>query len=100
MVYKLIFTDRTKQDYYGILNYLVENWGTSSAQKFREKLRKRLKRISNMPTSGTIHFIDGKAYREMPVTKQNTLIYSIGNWEVTILKIFDTRQHPDKRYNF
>jgi plasmid stabilization system protein ParE len=100
MVYDIVLTPQTKQDYRRIIIYLIENWGMSSALKFRKKLRKKLKGIIYMPTIGTIHCVGEEIYRELPVTKQNTLIYSIGNWEVTILKIFDTRQHPDKRYNF
>ncbi|MDR2843325.1 MAG: type II toxin-antitoxin system RelE/ParE family toxin [Candidatus Symbiothrix sp.] len=100
MQFDVIFSDQVEKDLIKIIDYLVDNWGTNSAAKFEKRAKQVFISISKMPCIGTKHINRKKVFRELPITKQNTLIYTIEGEKVFLAKIFDNRQHPDKKYNF
>ncbi|GHT39792.1 hypothetical protein FACS189437_04190 [Bacteroidia bacterium] len=100
MDFNLYLSDQYRIDYHRITDYLFITWGVKSVVKFEKIVQKILLRISQMPTIGTEVIVNERVLREISLTKQNKLIYEIKETQVILIKIFDTRQHPDKRYNF
>jgi plasmid stabilization system protein ParE len=49
MSYSVIWSEQAEKDFSSILDYLLENWGTVSAQKFQTKINKQIQLISNFP---------------------------------------------------
>jgi plasmid stabilization system protein ParE len=100
MLFKLIISESVQQELVKITNYLFENWGESSAVKFEKRVDKVLLSISKMPAIGTKVILYRHTIREITLTKQNTLIYEVEFDKVILVKLFDNRQNPNKKYEF
>ncbi|MDR0547614.1 MAG: type II toxin-antitoxin system RelE/ParE family toxin [Dysgonamonadaceae bacterium] len=99
-MHNLELTQKAQSDYQKIGRYLMGEWGIASVIKFRKKFNLKLKRIVGMPGIGTIHYEKGLLFREIPLTKQNTLVYRVKEDKIIIYAIFDNRQNPIKKYQF
>lgn len=75
--------------------YLVENWGLKSKDKFISKLTEKIKQIAYQPDSCP-QSSEFKNLYKCVVTKQTTFYYRIkvDTKEIEIITIFDTRQDP------
>tara|TARA_R110000751_G_scaffold126574_5_gene228538 strand:- start:6348 stop:6653 length:306 start_codon:yes stop_codon:yes gene_type:complete len=75
--------------------YLVENWGLKSKDKFILKLTEKIKQIAIYPDSCP-KSSEFKNLYKCVVTKQTTFFYRIklDSREIEIITIFDTRQNP------
>ena len=98
MAFKVIFSEQAENDLLRIIDYLYVQWGPDVSLKFHLKVASFIKTVAVMPTIGRKHIRKWEEFREYSVTKQNIIIYQIKNDEITILKIFDVRQHPAKKY--
>jgi plasmid stabilization system protein ParE len=78
-----------------LTEYIEEEWGTSSINKFLEKLKKKFEQISLQPESSPIADEFDSVYWSV-VTRQCSLYYRIQNNVVEIITITDNRQDPEK----
>ncbi|MEZ4721391.1 MAG: type II toxin-antitoxin system RelE/ParE family toxin [Flavobacteriales bacterium] len=96
MSFDIRWSARARQDYFNILEYLIEEWGIGSARKFDKKLQKAVSSIQDNP-------LQFPASDRMPnirrcvVVKQCSLYYRINGQLIELITLFDTRQHPRKR---
>lgn len=91
----IIWSDEGKNDLNQLINYLDVHWSKSVAEKFIEILEITIRRIKLNPTQFQI--VTGKAsIYKVIVTKHNTIYFELFDGRIEILRIFDTRQNPDK----
>ena len=95
---KALFTVLANTNIRQVIEYLHIHWGIGSSLKYYKKVLEFRKIVKGMPEIGRIYMkVKGKEIRQYPVTKQNMILYRIDDNRVTILKIFDVRQHPNKK---
>lgn len=91
---KIIWTNSAQADYYNNIDYLLENWTTTEAVKFIEKVDQYLEIIKQNPITFSkseyrnIHFV--------PVVNQITLYYHIGKNNIELLRFWNNNQNPQK----
>ncbi len=99
MVEKITTKPIAEDELNDILIYLSTNWGKKSVRKFLFNLRSFYKTLETQPQIGHLEFLNREfEIRSYPITKQILVIYEIRFQNIVILKIFDVRQHPDKKY--
>ncbi len=98
MPLKIILTKKAQKELDCILDYLLENWGESAVDNFKIVLEDLFRKISIFPTIGIKIMINDIEIRTIPIDDKNVLIYHIAKSKIKVIKIFDVRQHPDKRY--
>ena len=98
MVYSVVFNRLSHTDIKKIDSYLFSKWGGNSVMKFHNILSEFKRTVSKSPTVGVVcKIIKGKEIRQYPITKQNMILHRIEGSKIKILKIFDVRQHPNKK---
>ena len=97
MTFEVVFTRRAENDFDNILNYIQADFGSRSAEHFRNLIVEFVKILESFPEIGTIELED-KGIRGSVIHKRLKVFYRIKNKRVIILRLFDTRQHPDKRF--
>jgi plasmid stabilization system protein ParE len=95
MVDKIIWSPLSKDDVANILFYLEVEWGIKVANRFLEILDMIIQQIAKNPKQFPVIY-HRKNVRKCVITKHNTLYYRYKSNRVDILRIFDTRQNPDK----
>ncbi|PJR03855.1 type II toxin-antitoxin system RelE/ParE family toxin [Avrilella dinanensis] len=78
-----------------LFDFLTEQWSENVKNEFIKKLDFSINSIKNQPES----FPESKTQkglRKCVVTKQTTLYYRFNNKQISVLTVFDTRQHPQK----
>lgn len=93
--YKLFWSDRALDDLQNIINYLNEKWTQKEIRNFVRRLDKRIELIFGNPrlfpkTSKR------KNIRRSVLTKHTVIYYEVTENSVTIVTLFDPRQHPKK----
>lgn len=84
-----------KNDFAGILEYLVKVWNPKVANNFIDVFEESLNRISHDAEQFT--YYDRKMnIRKCVVTKHNTIYFRESISEIQVLRIYDVRQHPKK----
>jgi plasmid stabilization system protein ParE len=95
--YSTKWSEKSKDDFIQIIDYLLENWGKKSAKKFKETVFKTIELISMLPTIYPV-----TEYRENVrrciLVKQVSMYYQINenNNEIFIVRFYDNRRDPDK----
>ena len=92
---KLIWSPLAEKDFSIILEYLQENWGEVVIDYFIEITDKLISQIIQNPSQYPI-IHKKKKIRKCVITKHNTLFYRVGKESIDILRIYDTRQDPEK----
>ncbi|MCD4791939.1 MAG: type II toxin-antitoxin system RelE/ParE family toxin [Bacteroidales bacterium] len=97
MSYKINWSATARNDYFTIIDYLLENWGNKSAHNFKNKVDKQLKLISRMPKIFPKTEIR-KNLRRCVVVKQVTMYYleKENSKEIFVTRFYDNRKDPDK----
>ena len=95
MAYKLIITQYFEETAAQTSRWLKYRWSLNIAAKFEAKLLQVIDKIINRPTIGRVS-IKNKTIRSVLVTKHNRLYYSIDGDTITLLELFETKQHPRK----
>ena len=96
MIRDIIWSPRSKRDYIKLIDYLTEEWGQRSSEKFKKRLQKRLHQISVNPMLYP-ESNAGMSVRRCVIAKQITLYYRLKLHKVELITFFDTRQHPSKK---
>lgn len=97
MSYTIVWTKTARDDYFEIINYLIENWGKKPAQTFNNTVEKQLKLISKMPGMYPKTAIR-EHVRRCVVAKQVSMYYLENEVDekIIILRFYDNRKDPDK----
>jgi len=77
--------------YKAVIDYLIENWGAQTAEKFIESVEQKLFLLSEFPFLGRLS-PKGHPSRQLIISKHNKLIYEIKGDTIFVTEIFDTRQ--------
>ncbi|MDQ6845656.1 MAG: type II toxin-antitoxin system RelE/ParE family toxin [Bacteroidota bacterium] len=95
MAYKIIVKKRFTSKLIKLLYYLESGWGKTVANRFENKLEKRLDNLSIHPLTGaeSEYF---KKVRSILITKHNRLYYRIKETTVEVINMYDTRMNPKK----
>ena len=84
-----------ENDFAEILNYLSINWDNRIVNNFIDRLDKYIGVIDNNPKYFPL--INKKLkIRKCVITKQNSLFYRASKDRIELIRLFDTRQNPDK----
>lgn len=84
-----------KEDIENISQYLNREWGKSVLAKFLFKVNWIINQIAINPKQYPV--INSRLkIRRCVITKQNTLYYIYVDGKIRIVRIYDTRQDPDK----
>lgn len=91
----IIWSPSAKQDLENITDYLMSEWGSRVVSIFLHKVDSLIVQITINPKQyPLIHF--QHKIRRCVISKQNTLFYRAQKNEIEIVRIFDTRQDPEK----
>jgi plasmid stabilization system protein ParE len=93
--YKLFWSDRALDDLQNIINYLREKWTQKEIRNFVRRLDKRLELISSNPRLFP-KTNKRRNIRRSVLTKHTVIYYESTENSVTIVTLFDPRQHPKK----
>ncbi len=78
-----------------LLYYLEADWGKTVADRFANKLEKRLDDLSGQPFTG-IESDTFRNVRSILITKHNRLYYRIKETTIEVINLYDTRMNPEK----
>lgn len=94
MIYKINWSAKSQNDYFKIIDYILENWGTNSARKFIEIVNHNLKIISIMPKLYPKSQIRNSVRRCL-MNKKVSMYYMINESrkEVKIITFYDNRRN-------
>ena len=84
-----------KTDIENISHYLMREWGITVLSRFLTKLNWIIAQIVINPNQYPL-FNPDIQIRKCVVTKQNTLFYRIVDNKIEIVRIYDSRQDPNK----
>ena len=91
----VIWSPSAKQDLENITDYIMNEWGSRIVSKFLIKLNRIISQITVNPKQYPL-FNSRLKIRRCVISKQNTLFYRIKKNEIEIVRIYDTRQDPEK----
>lgn len=91
---KVFWSERAKNDYKGILNYLNQNWSLKELTKFAEKIDQTIVHLALNPEIGTVS--KKKSVRKLVISKQTSVYYKIIHGDIYLITLFDNRQNPNK----
>ncbi|NPA37421.1 MAG: type II toxin-antitoxin system RelE/ParE family toxin [Chlorobi bacterium] len=91
----IIWSSLADNDLSNILNYLYEKWGGKVVNDFIEILDHILNQLIINPKQFPVINKQTKI-RKCVITKHNSLYYHIRQNTIEILRIYDSRQDPEK----
>ncbi|MCB1156908.1 MAG: type II toxin-antitoxin system RelE/ParE family toxin [Leptospiraceae bacterium] len=97
MIQEVIWLEKAKKDFKKTVEYVKENWGNSSAEKFTDKVEKEINLLKSMPKIRAI-IDEEKNIRRSVIVKQISLYYMEIEIEkkLIIIRLLDNRQDPGK----
>lgn len=95
MAKPIIWSPLAEEDFANILQYLDNNWGSKVALHFVNLTDNFTRQIAIHPA--LFPLIDNQnSIRKCVITKHNSLYYREEKDQIQILRIYDTRQDPEK----
>lgn len=93
---KIKFSDESLSDLLNIEEYLLRNWNDRVLENFLVKLDEKVQIICN----GKVVFqkYEGTDYHKILITKHNTLVYSVEDEVLKIIRIIQNYQDPEENY--
>jgi plasmid stabilization system protein ParE len=91
MVRKIVWTIKAKSRYKEVIDYLLIEWGDTTALRFSKIVDRKLYLLARFPNLG-ISSPKMIGLRSFLLTKHNRLVYSIHKNEIHLHEIYDTRQ--------
>jgi plasmid stabilization system protein ParE len=89
------WSPQANEDLDGIMNYLASKWDNSVSIKFLNLVDTIVKQIAINPRQSPV-INKSLNIRKCVITKHNTLYYRNRRADVEIVRIYDTRQDPEK----
>jgi len=93
---RIFWTKRADKKFGNICDYLNENWGTKSSDKFKKRVSQVINLLSDFPDIGTLE-VRERNIRGFMIVKQISLFYKVKDNKLIILNLFDNRQTPTKK---
>lgn len=93
---KIFWTKKSKYRFLEIEEYLNSEFGTSTADRFKNKVLRFLQFLAKFPHIGRLEVPDKEIYG-FQITKQTPLFYRIQKDRITLLTFFDSRQNPERK---
>jgi plasmid stabilization system protein ParE len=94
MAYVVNSTDRFELSVQRTMLWLIEVWSNQSAEKFALRLKSVIDQISQNPNIGRPAAKEN--IRSFFVTRHNRIYYRVKGNVITLLLLFETKQHPQK----
>jgi len=91
----VIWSPAAKQDLENITDYLMHKWGNNVVTSFLRRVNWLISQIAVNPCQYPVLNPSHKV-RRCVLTKQNTLFYREIKNQIEIVRIYDTRQDPEK----
>ena len=91
MVREIVWTVKAKSRYKVVIDYLLREWGVTTALRFSKIVDRKLYLLARFPNLG-ISTAKEIGLRSFSLTKHNRLVYSIHKSEIHLHEIYDTRQ--------
>ncbi len=95
MAYQIIYKKRFLKKLLKLLDYLKTEWNKDVADKFIDKLQKRLETLAKQPFIG-ISSAKVNLVRSILITRQNRIFYRMKGNVIEIVNMYDTRSNPKK----
>jgi plasmid stabilization system protein ParE len=96
MAKQIIWSPLSETDLEHIFDYLLKNWTQQVAINFLDNIDNLISKIAKNPK--LFPFVNKKRkIRKCVVTKHNSIFYRENKTLIEILRIFDTRQNPQKK---
>jgi plasmid stabilization system protein ParE len=92
---QLIWSPLAENDFAAILQYLQDNWESAVVSKFIDLTEEIIEQVSINPKQFPV-IQKSKRIRKCVITKHNTLFCRERKYYIDILRIYDTRQDPNK----
>lgn len=96
MALNVIWSPLALNNFHEVISYLGENWNDAVIKSFVLRTEKVIQLISEHPQIFR-QISEQNSIREAVITKHNLLLYRIDKTQITLLAVFDTRQHPQKK---
>lgn len=94
MAYKIVSTLRFDASVQKTSEWLQHVWSLQSVEKFHQRLKLVITQVSNNPKIGRPAAKTN--VRSVWVTKHNRMYYRVKDNVITLLLLFETKQHPNK----
>lgn len=95
MTKEIIWSPAAEKDFEKILEYLEFKWNNRIARRFINKVDDSIDLIVEDPKIFPL-INEELQIRKSVITKQNTLFYRVSDSSIEIVRLFDTRQDPNK----
>ncbi|SFI79711.1 type II toxin-antitoxin system RelE/ParE family toxin [Myroides guanonis] len=92
---KVILSNTAEKKLNKLFDYLIEKWSVKVKNEFIEKLDLSINVIKNQPEIFPESKVK-KGLRKCVVTNKTTIYYRFTSKQISIITLFDTRQHPQK----
>jgi plasmid stabilization system protein ParE len=91
MVREIVWTIKAKSRYKEVVDYLLREWGITTALRFSKIVDRKLYLLARFPNLG-ISSAKEIGLRSFSLAKHNRLVYSIHKNQIHLHEIYDTRQ--------
>ena len=92
---QIVWSPLSEKDFDNILEYLNKEWDATVVNKFIDLTDNLLLQIALNPQQFPLIHRKMKI-RKCVITKHNTLFYRENKEQIELLRVYDTRQDPDK----
>jgi plasmid stabilization system protein ParE len=86
MAYEIIWTAEADNDFQSIILYLKKHWSDYSAEKFADRIMKKLERLASMPYKP--RFTSQPNIQMIKLDKKNVLFFTIEDNYMLLLSIY------------
>ena len=93
--FKVELSEKAENDLSKIIDYLLVNWNQMTVRNFLKKFYNQIDLISSFPDLYPKTIIKKNIHRAV-LTKHITIYYEINSELINILRLYDTRQNPNK----
>ena len=96
---KLVWSDKFKDKIRDYFDYCLINYGKALTSKKQSKLNNMLNGLRIFPESGRIELLlkgMDKEYRALNFEKQFRIIYTVGEDDITLVTLWNTKMSPRK----
>jgi plasmid stabilization system protein ParE len=95
MIRSIKWSSVARQDYYSVVDYLIEEWGNKAAETFIDDVSLCLYQIQRMPLIFPA-FENRKDVRYCVINKHTKLYYLIRPTQIILITFFHTGRNPEK----
>lgn len=90
------YSTRAEKEYFKLLDYLVDEFGSTTADKVDKKIEETLSIISHNPTLYP-ESKEKKGTRRCVLSKQTTIYYRVKKKNIEIVTLWSNKKNPTKK---